>query len=424
MTNAYALGEAASRTTGEVDSLFLFITGICLFFFLFVEGLLIYFAVRYRRRKGEEPLATSGVTGNLVLEAIWITIPSLVVISFFVYGFLVYRDVEAARPGAAEVHVVARQFFYTFQYPDGRRELGQLHVLAGRPVKLEMTSEDVIHGFFIPDYRIKQDILPGTYTYLWLSPDRPGTYDIFCTQYCGVGHSTMRAQLVVLSEPEYAKWEAAKGPSAVPLAQTGKDLVEKSGCLGCHSVDGSKKVGPTLKGLYGRRVTLADGSTVAADEGYIRESLLDPKAKIVKGFPNVMPTFKGTLSVDDITAVIAYLKTLSGVAEEEERAAKPQGKAHPSPEQGKVAAQKAGCLGCHTTDGSRKAGPTWKGLFSRMVELEGGRTVTADEAYLKESIRDPGAKIVKGFPNIMPSYRETLSEEELASIVTYIRTLK
>ncbi len=311
MMHAYAAQEAASRTAVQVDAVFVFIAAVSLFFFLLVEGMLIYFAVKYRRRKGEEAAALSDARSNTVLETVWIVIPSLVVVAFFYYGYVVFRDMRTPVPGAADINVVAKQFFYVFQYPDGRKVVNELRVARGRPVKLVMISEDVIHGFFIPDYRIKQDILPGQYTTLWLSPDKAGTYDIFCTQYCGVGHSTMRATLVVMPPAEYARWASSGGGEAgLPPAERGKRLLEKSGCLGCHSADGTPKIGPTFKGLFGRKVALADGRTIEAEEGYIRESILDPGAKIVKGFPNVMPTFKGTLSDDDVSAVIAHIRTL------------------------------------------------------------------------------------------------------------------
>lgn len=310
MTHALAAQEAASRTAVQVDAVFVFIAAVSLFFFLLVEGMLVYFALKYRRRKGEEAAALSDVRSNALLEAIWIVIPSLVVVAFFYYGYVVFRDMRRPVPGAADVNVVARQFSYEFRYPDGRKGVNELRVAQGRPVKLVMISEDVIHGFFIPDYRIKQDILPGQYTTLWLSPDRAGTYEIFCTQYCGVGHSTMRARLVVMPPAEYERWAAsAEATAGVPPAERGRRLVEASGCLGCHSDDGTPKVGPTFKGLFGRKVALADGRTIEADEGYVRESILDPGAKIVKGFPNIMPTYTGTLSDDDVAAVTAYLKT-------------------------------------------------------------------------------------------------------------------
>lgn len=312
MTGAFAFQDAASRSAVRIDAVFLFITVVSLFFFFLVEGLLIYFAVKYRRKKGSGDAATSDVTSNVLLEALWILIPSLVVLAFFAYGYVVYRDVTTPAPGAGDIHVVARQFFYEFRYPDGRKEINELRVPAGKPVRLVMTSKDVIHGFFLPDFRIKQDIVPGRYTTLYLQPDREGTYDIFCTQYCGVGHSTMRAKLVVMPPGEYAKWAAAgTGPGPVlSLADRGKLLLEKSGCLGCHSTDGTAKIGPTFKGLYGSEVLLEGGGKAVADEEYIRESIFDPAAKIVKGYPDIMPTFKGALSGDDVPAIAAYIKTL------------------------------------------------------------------------------------------------------------------
>lgn len=436
MTHAMAAQESASRTAAQVDAVFLFIAVVSLFFFLLVEGMLIYFAVKYRRRKGEEAAALSDVRSNLLLETVWVIIPSLVVIAFFYYGYVVFRDMRTPVPGAGDINVVARQFSYTFQYPDGRKAVNELRVPQGRPVKLVMMSEDVIHGFFIPDYRIKQDILPGQYTTLWLSPDKAGTYDIFCTQYCGVGHSTMRAKLVVMPQAEYAWWAASGGEEAgLPPAERGKRLVETSGCVGCHSLDGSPKTGPTFKGIYDRKVALADGRTVAGDEDYMRESILDPGAKIVKGFPNIMPTFKGILSDDDVSAVIAYMKALSGKADAgEEREETDKGKekegekgeraAAASPGKGRALAQKYGCLGCHSVDGTTKDGPSWKGLYGSRVPLEGGRTAVADDAYIRESILVPGARIVRGFPNSMPPFKGTVPDRDIADITAYLKTLK
>ena len=303
--------EAASRSAVQIDAVFLFIAAVSLFFFFLVEGLLIYFAVRYRRRRAAEEWATSEVKSHTVLEIVWVIIPSLVVIAFFVYGYLVYEDVTRPAPGSTDINVIARQFYFEFRHPDGRAEVGELRVPRGKPVKLVLTSRDVIHGVFIPAFRLKQDVLPGRYTYLYLQPDKEGTYDILCTEYCGVGHSTMRAKLFVMPPGEYAKWAAEKAvPAGLAPSGKGKALLEKFGCLGCHSTDGTVKVGPTFKGLFGRSVPLADGRTAMADEGFLKESIVDPGAAIEKGFPNVMPTFKGQLSDDDIAAIIDYLKTL------------------------------------------------------------------------------------------------------------------
>lgn len=311
MTSAVAYQEAASRSAVQIDAVFLFIAAVSLFFFFLVEGLLIYFAVRYRRRKGSDDRATSEVRSHTVLEIVWVVIPSLVVIAFFVYGYMVYEDVTRPAPGSGEINVIARQFFFEFRHPDGRTETGELRIPVGKPVKLVMTSRDVIHGLFVPAFRLKQDIVPGQFTYLYLQPDQEGTYDILCTEYCGVGHSTMRAKLIVMSPAEYAKWETGTAATAaLPPSEIGKALMEKFGCLGCHSTDGTVKVGPTFKGLFGSRVPLADGRTATADEGFLKESIIDPGATIVKGYPNVMPTFKGQLSEDDIAAIVDYMKSL------------------------------------------------------------------------------------------------------------------
>jgi cytochrome c oxidase subunit 2 len=424
MVNAYALGEAASRTTGQVDALFLFITLVSLFFFLLVEGLLIAFAIKYRRKKGAEPAATPDIRGNLLLESIWIVIPSLVVAAFFYYGYRVFRDIRAPSPGATDIHVVGKQWLFEFRYPDGGSSINELRVPVGRPVKLILSSDDVLHSFYVPDFRVKQDMVPGRYTTLYLHPDKAGTYPILCAEYCGVGHSTMRADLIVMDPGAYAAWrEQKEAPAGLSLAEQGKALVAKSGCLGCHALEGKVKVGPNFEKVFGRKVLLADGTSVIADEEYLRESILDPKAKVVKGYPAVMPTFKGTLSPDDLTAVIAYLRSLSG-EEEKREGEKGEKEEAPLAQKGKKLVETLGCLGCHSPDGSARVGPSFRGLFGSQVELEGGGKATADEAYLKESIDQPRAKVVKGYPNVMPEFKGKISEEDLSAIIAYLKTLK
>ena len=306
-------GNEASLASHDVDAVFIFILVIAGFFFVLTQGLLIYFAVRYRRRKGEE-VSTPYITGNHALEIVWIVIPSLLLVGIFAYGLVVFLRMRTPLPGAVEVQVTASQFQWSFKYPDGRTSANELRLALGKPVKLIMTSRDVIHGFFIPDYRQKQDVLPGSYTYLWLLPKRAGTFDIYCSQYCGTGHSLMRGTLIVMPEADYLSWEQGERKKLQAGTQApadkGKTVFENAGCLGCHSIDGSAKVGPTLKGVFGSQVELSDGKTVAADEEYLRESIVDPNAKIVKGFQPIMPSFKGTLKDEEVAAIIAYLKTL------------------------------------------------------------------------------------------------------------------
>jgi cytochrome c oxidase subunit II len=304
----------ASLASHDVDAVFIFILVIAGFFFVVSQGTLIYFALRYRRKKGEPPAATPYITENHLLEVIWIVIPSLLLVAIFGYGLAVFVKMRTPTPGASEVQVSASQFLWSFKYADGRTAVNELRLPVGKPVKLIMTSTDVIHGFFVPAYRQKQDVLPGRYTYLWLVPRRVGNFDLYCSQYCGTGHSLMRGALVVMPEGEYQAWirgeqQKLKAGAQSPVGK-GKSLFESSACLGCHSIDGTPKVGPTLKGVYDSTVSLADGKTVKADEEYLRESILEPNAKIVKGYQQIMPSFKATLKDDDVAAIIAYIKTL------------------------------------------------------------------------------------------------------------------
>ena len=305
------MAEEAGRLAREVDGVFLFIFLVALFFFIITQGALIYFAVRYRRKSEGEEADTPYITGNRALEIVWVVIPSILLLAIFAYGYVVFRDIRTPPSGATEINVTARQWLFAFNYPDGRSEINQVHLQVGKAVKFIMTSPDVIHGFYLPEFRLKQDILPGSYNYLWVQPDRPGRFDIFCTQYCGTGHSTMRAVMVVLSAEDYEHWRGAEEkPVGLPPVKKGEEAVEHSGCLACHSLDGTVKVGPTFKGLFGSTVLLSNGKSVVADENYLRESIVDPNAMIVKGFQPVMPSYKGILKDDDIAAIIAYLKAL------------------------------------------------------------------------------------------------------------------
>lgn len=300
-----------SRVAGRIDSVFLFIVVIALFFFFLTQGTLIWFAWRYRRRKGNEGESTPYITGNRLLETLWVVIPSALVLAIFAYGWIVFRDIRTAPAGAADINVVARQWLYEFRYSDGRSSINEVRVPLGKPVRFVLTSSDVLHGFYLPAFRIKQDIVPGRYTDLWVQPEKAGSFDIYCTQYCGTGHSTMRAKMIVMDAADYRRWVAGESkPDLAPPWMKGKALVERYGCLGCHGVDGVDRIGPTFKGLYGRKVEMSDGSALIADESYFRESILDPAAKVVKGFDPVMPTYRGTLKDDEIAEIIAWLKTV------------------------------------------------------------------------------------------------------------------
>jgi len=312
MGKVYTYG-AASPYAAKVDFVFLLILAVGGIFFFITQGILIYFAVKYRRRRPDRDNETPRITGNRLLEFLWILIPSIVVVTIFVYGWRVYSELNTVPPGATEVHVNARQWLYEIRYSDGRKAVNEIRVPAGRPVKFILSSSDVIHGFYLPDFRVKMDMIPGRITTLWVQPDHPGTYQIYCTVYCGVGHSNMLARLIVMPEHEYAEWIAGGGPGGEAkesLDERGERIVKSAGCLNCHAIDGPEKIGPDFRGLFGRKVPLAGGGTAVADEEYLRESIVDPGAKVVKGYPNVMPTFKTTLSREDIDAVVEHIKKL------------------------------------------------------------------------------------------------------------------
>ena len=316
MDNHVLAFGAASSQAGRVDAVFLMILVVGVFFFFLTQGMLIYFAVKYRRRRPDRDNETPAITGNPLLEFIWILIPSIVVVVIFYYGWRVYTDQRIPVEGATEVYVNARQWMYEIKYPDGRTAINEIRVPAGRPVKFILSASDVLHGFYLPDFRVKMDMIPGRVTTLWVQPDHPGSYQIFCTVYCGTGHSNMLARLTVMPPREYAEWvghggrEGGEGGEHEPLAVRGERILKTAGCLNCHAVDGKGKIGPNFRGLFGSKVLLEGGKSVTADEEFLRESIVDPGAKIVKGYPNVMPTYKASMPPDDVRATVEYLKTL------------------------------------------------------------------------------------------------------------------
>ncbi|HML96364.1 MAG TPA: cytochrome c oxidase subunit II [Thermodesulfobacteriota bacterium] len=306
--------EVASNLAGKVDGVLLTITLLSLFFFLLITAILIVFAIKYRRKRDDEE--TPYITGSEPLEIIWTVIPSILLIALFVYGFVVFKEMRTPPADSVDITVTGKQWLWTFDYYNGKKTLNELYVEQNRPVRLVMMSDDVLHSFFVPGFRVKQDVLPGRYVQLWFTPTKIGTFDIFCAEYCGTGHSVMLGKVNVLSPEAYDIWEnglPGEGGGAVaslPPAELGEKIYKEKGCNACHSVDGSTLVGPSFKGIYDHDTELQDGSVVKVDENYIRQSILEPQSQVVKGFQPVMPSFKGILSDDEVTAVIAYIKTL------------------------------------------------------------------------------------------------------------------
>jgi cytochrome c oxidase subunit 2 len=304
------LPSQGSEGAVEVDRVFGFVFWVSAFFFVLIVALMVLFVIRYRRRPGREE-AEPSPRHNTPLEITWTAVPILIVIVIFIWGFKVYLDINTPPANSYEVLVTGQKWKWLFTYPNGHVD-ENLHVPIATPIRLVMTSEDVIHGFYIPAFRLKRDVVPGRYVKLWFQATKPGEYQIYCTQYCGTGHSDMWAKAVVHEPGGFERWleDASNFLAKMSPAQAGERLYRTRGCAQCHSVDGKAGTGPTFKMLFGHQVPLDGGKTVVADENYVRESILEPQATIVAGFQPVMPTFKGRLKDQEITAIIEYLKTL------------------------------------------------------------------------------------------------------------------
>ena len=297
----------ASAHAGEVDLLLVLLLVLVTLLSAPVFVLLIVFAVRYRR--GAKADRSDRPYGSIRLELFWAAIPFTLTLLFFVWAARLYFDYGRPPEDALEISVVARQWMWKFQHPGGQREINELHVPTGRPVRLGMISQDVIHSLFFPALRIKHDVLPGRYTQLWFSADQPGTYHLLCAEFCGTSHSEMRGRIVVLEPAAYQAW-LERTPSDLSLAQAGARLFRSFGCSGCHV--GSDVVrAPPLEGLFGSPVPLASGEVIVADEGYIRDSILLPRKHVAAGYRPVMPTFEGRISEDQLVQLVAYIKSLA-----------------------------------------------------------------------------------------------------------------
>lgn len=304
------LPKEASASAPGVDWVFAFIFWICLVFFVLITVLTVIFVVRYRRRPGrEEGEATAH--HNLVLELTWSGIPTVLVILIFVFGFKAYLDLATPPRDAYEIQVTAQKWKWAFTYPNGYVD-DTLHVPLGKPVRLVMSSVDVIHSLYVPAFRIKRDVVPGRYATAWFEATKEGEFPLFCAEYCGTGHSSMLSTVVVDASERFDRWleEASDFLKTMPPAEAGRKLYQVRGCAQCHSVDGTVNVGPSFKGLFGHVQVLASGERVTVDENYIRESILEPSAKVVAGFEPVMPTFQGRLKDEEISAIISYIKSL------------------------------------------------------------------------------------------------------------------
>jgi cytochrome c oxidase subunit II len=298
--------EQASNFAGSIDSLMFYLLVTSVFFSALITFVILFCFVKYRRRSKAE--VGTPMEGSLALETAWTVIPFLLAMGMFGWGARIYVDYRRVPRDTLDIYVIAKQWMWKLQQPDGRREINELHIPVGRNVKLVMASEDVVHDFFVPAFRVKMDVVPGRYTTLWFRATKPGRYHFFCSQYCGTNHALMGGWVTVMEPADYAAWLSGSSGQASPVA-AGEKLFQQFACNTCHLPDGKGR-GPRLIGVYGSKVQLADGSSVVADEAYIRESIVTPRAKIVAGYQPLMPTFQGLLKEEQILDLIAYVKSL------------------------------------------------------------------------------------------------------------------
>jgi cytochrome c oxidase subunit 2 len=304
-TDFQLLPEQASTMAPRVDALFWFITAVCGFFIVIIAILLMFFAVRYRRKT--EDFFPKPVVGSKVLEITWSTVPLVLLLGMFAWGVSIYLDIFRPPENCLEVYVIGKQWMWQLQHEGGQRETNTLHIPVGRPVKLIMTSEDVLHDFYVPAFRVKMDAVPGKYTYTWFEATKVGTYRLYCALYCGTEHSRMIGQVIVMEPAEYESWLGQQADRS--LALQGRQLFQKLQCVTCHTGRSDARA-PVLEGLYRKRVQLEGGGSVIADESYLRESILYPPRKVVAGWRPIMPSFKGQVSEDDLIRLIVFLKSL------------------------------------------------------------------------------------------------------------------
>jgi len=299
--------EAASTFASNVDSLYLFIVAVSVFFGVAVIIAMVAFGIIFKQKKPGE--VGERIEGNLALELLWSIIPTIISMVMFGWGASAFFEMRVPPAETMTVYAVGKQWMWKFQHLEGQREINELHIPAGRPIKITISSEDVLHSLYFPAFRTKTDAIPGRYTELWFEAQQPGQHHIFCTEYCGTNHSGMIGTVTVLEETQYQAWLQGGGMEGT-LAQRGAKLFNDLACSTCH-LDTGQGRGPTLKDIVGTTVALQDGSSAVVDEAYLRESILNSQAKIVKGFQPLMPTFQGLISEENLVALIEHVKSLS-----------------------------------------------------------------------------------------------------------------
>ena len=448
----------AASNWGSIDTtlfITLIISGI---FFIAITLFMAVAVMRYRHKVGSR---AAYQPENKKLEVWLIIVTSVGIAGMLAPGLVVYNDFIRVPKNAYELEVVAQQWQWAFRFPgqdgklgrsdikfidpanplglDPKDPVGQDDVLVlnnevrlplNRPVKVLLRSKDVLHDFYVPQIRSKMDMVPGMVSYFWFTPTKTGKYETLCAEYCGVGHYNMRGHMIVEEQGAFDQWlnsqptfaqtlTTAAKPSRDSMLEKGRLLVEKYGCGACHSQDGNNSLGPGWKGLYGRTEQLADGTSVLVDEAYLKESILDPKARLVQGYPPIMVAY--TLNDDELGALVALIKSLGAARQDNEPSASDaSGSGDDLATQGQRLAGSLGCLACHSVDGSKGVGPSWQGVYGKTETLADGTSIKVDEGYIKDSILNPGAKIVKGYAAVMPAFAP--SDQELNALIAFIKS--
>ncbi len=302
--------EAASTYAGRVDALYFFLAAMTTVLTLSIFGIAVFFAIKYRRRSEDE--RPKAIEGNLKLELLWSGIPLIVCMGIFFWGTRIYMEMTQTPKDALPIYVVGKQWMWKIQHPDGRGEINELHIPIGQKFRMIMTSEDVIHSFYIPAFRSKADVVPGRYTSIWFEATKVGKYRLFCAEYCGTSHSAMKGWVHVMTPADYEDWLSGNVANE-SMDQAGERLFAERKCNTCHSGEPGA-LGPSLNGIFGTEVLLDNGQTVLADDKYMRESMLNPRAKMVQGYGAIMPTYESQLNEEQIMQIISYIKTLKAEA--------------------------------------------------------------------------------------------------------------
>jgi len=319
--------EQASTYAWGVDALYLFLVGLTLIFSVGIALAIIIFAIKYRRRTPQD--LPRPMEGAIKLEVVWTVIPFIISMGIFAWGASLYFTQRRIPAETMDVYVVGKQWMWKFQHVEGQREINELHVPVGRRIKLTMTTEDVIHSLFVPAFRMKMDVVPGKYTTAWFEATKPGRYHLFCAEYCGTNHSTMIGWVEVMEPQDFQAWLGGE-TSGSTLASSGEKLFQQLACATCHRPDSVGR-GPVMNGLFGKEIQLDNGETIRADADYIRESILNPQAKIVAGYarPSIMPTFQGRISEEQLLQIVEYIKSV-GPKEGSTSGGQPQGGTTPA----------------------------------------------------------------------------------------------